>query len=472
MELENMILPVIMAGGSGTRLWPLSRKAYPKQFLKLTGQHTLLQQTLLRLKPEFRSHAIVIANAEHRFLVAEQLLEIGCSEAKILLEPEGKNTAPAITLAALFANKLHNNSTLVVLSADHHISQAEALNSDIESAIKLAEEGALVTFGITPTKPETGYGYIKKGEPTLDEGFQVESFKEKPDLDTAIEYLESKDFLWNSGMFVFQADTYLEEINLFSPDILNCCKKSIDNGVEDLDFFRVDSVSFKACPSDSVDYAIMEHTDKAVVIPATFSWSDVGGYEALWDLTDKDSNGNAFSGDVIFEQSKNNYVFSESKLVATIGVEDLVIAETNDAILVASKQKSSELKKLVDVLKSKERDEVNQHRKVYRPWGNYDSVDSGLRFQVKRITVKPGEKLSVQMHHHRAEHWVVVSGTAKVRNGEKELLLTENQSTYIPIGEIHSLENPGKVPLELIEVQSGSYLGEDDIIRFEDKYGR
>ena len=467
------ITPVIMAGGSGTRLWSLSLTQYPKQFLKLSPDgYTLLQATLLRLKNLDCADPILICNEEHRFLAAEQMREIGIT-AKIILEPEGKNTAPAITLAALHQTQQTKNSDtiMLVLAADHVITQQDQFEECIIQALELAKLDKLVTFGIVPTHAETGYGYIEKGSRELN-GFQVQRFVEKPDAVTAQQYLESQKFLWNSGMFMFKADVYLNQLQKYAQDIYTSCVASMQDTKADLDFIRIDKEAFKKCRSESIDYAVMEQTKDAVVVPLDANWNDVGSWSALWDIQDKDAQGNVIQGDVITVKSQNNYVFSESRLVSLLGVDNLVVIETKDAILVADKSKVQDIKKIVESIKEQGRTEHFCHREVYRPWGKYDSIDHAERYQVKRITVKPGQKLSIQMHHHRSEHWIVVSGTAKIHKGKESFLLTENQSTYIPLGEIHALENPGKVQLELIEVQSGSYLGEDDIVRFEDLYGR
>ncbi|MFV7639070.1 MULTISPECIES: mannose-1-phosphate guanylyltransferase/mannose-6-phosphate isomerase [Shewanella] len=466
-----MILPVIIAGGSGTRLWPLSRDNYPKQFLTLNGQHTMLQNTLLRLQGIEHSPAMVICNEEHRFIAAEQLRQINARHGGIFLEPVGRNTAPAIALAAFKSMQKGDDPLLLVLAADHVIEKKHSFQKAVFQATHFANQGKLVTFGIVANKPETGYGYIKRGRP-FEGAFVVERFFEKPKFETAREYVASGDYYWNSGMFLFKASRYLEELKTFRPDIYQACERAVKVQSSDLDFVRVDQVAFESCPGESIDCAVMEHTADAVVVPMDAGWSDVGGFSALWDVSAKDVKGNVFSGDVKSVDTKNTLVFGEDKLVATVGVEDLVIINTKDAVLVAHKEYSQQVKHIVNQLKAENRGETTFHREVYRPWGKYDSIDKGERFQVKRITVKPGAKLSVQMHHHRAEHWIVVSGTAKVTNGDKEILLTENQSTYIPVGVVHALENPGKVNLELIEVQSGSYLGEDDIVRFEDRYGR
>ena len=470
-----MILPVIMAGGSGTRLWPLSRQLFPKQFLTLNGDSSMLQATALRLAGIEHKAPVVICNEEHRFSVAEQFRANKIANSGIILEPVGRNTAPAIALAAFNATKDGSDPLLLVLAADHVIKNSAAFCTSVEKAAVIAQTGKLVTFGIVPTAPETGYGYIKGGDSVSgaqSDAFVVSEFVEKPDLATAEKYLASGDYYWNSGMFLFKASTYLAELKTHRLDIYQACEQAFSATQSDSDFIRVDKAAFEACPDDSIDYAVMEKTTEAVVVPMDCGWSDVGSWSALWDIEDKDDNANALKGDVIAVNSTNSYVNAEERLVALIGLDDVVVVETKDAILVAKKSEVQQVKKVVENLKANDRSEYKLHREVYRPWGKYDSVDNGERFQVKRITVKPGAKLSVQMHHHRAEHWIVVSGTAMVTNGDKDILLTENQSTYIPIGVIHALENPGKVDLELIEVQSGSYLGEDDIVRFEDRYGR
>ncbi|TMO71477.1 mannose-1-phosphate guanylyltransferase/mannose-6-phosphate isomerase [Pseudoalteromonas sp. S3785] len=466
-----MILPVIMAGGSGTRLWPLSRGNYPKQFLTLSGEQSMLQSTLTRLSGLSHAPAILICNEEHRFIAAEQVRQLGVEHSGIFLEPVGRNTAPAIALSAFKALENGEDPLLLILAADHVINDTGAFQQGVNQAAALAEQGKLVTFGIVGNKPETGYGYIKRGE-QYQTGFLVERFVEKPNETTAQDYIKSGDYYWNSGMFLFKASRYLEELNAFRPDIYAACKKAMQVQNDDMDFIRVDKVAFEACPDESIDYAVMEQTKDAVVVPMDAGWSDVGGFTALWEVSAQDENGNAFKGDVKAVDTKNTLVFGEDKLVATVGVEDLVIVNTKDAVLVAHKSMSQHVKAIVQQLKDEQRSEAKLHREVYRPWGKYDSVDNGERFQVKRITVKPGAKLSVQMHHHRAEHWIVVSGTAKVHIDGAEQFVTENESVYIPITAVHALENPGKVDLELIEVQSGSYLGEDDIVRFEDRYGR
>lgn len=468
-----MLHPVIMAGGSGSRLWPLSRQLDPKQFLCLTDTQTsMLQATVQRLEGLDHGLPLIICNEEHRFLAAEQLRQIGKERGQILLEPAARNTAPALALAALRLTANGDDPLMLVLAADHLIENIEAFHASIRAATELADTGKLVTFGVVPTSAETGYGYLQKGEALSESSFKVRRFVEKPDTENAQRYLDSGDYLWNSGMFLFRASRYLEELGSFRPDILEACQKAMAGCTQDVDFTRVDRVSFNACPGESVDYAVMERTADAVMVSLDAGWSDIGSWSALWDVSDKNAEGNSFTGDTISHNTRNILVRAEHRLVAIVGLEDLIIVETKDAVLVANKDHVQDVKHIVETIKLDGRHEHMSHREVYRPWGVYDSVDSGARYQVKRITVKPGAKLSLQMHHHRAEHWIVVSGTAKVTNGEKTYLVTENQSTYIPIGQVHTLENPGMIPLELIEVQSGSYLGEDDIVRYEDNYGR
>ena len=465
-----MITPVIMAGGSGSRLWPLSRSLYPKQFLALTGENTMLQETLSRLSALDVSAPLVICNEEHRFIVAEQLRSID-KTGSIILEPVGRNTAPAIALAAEVT--LNNDPLLLVLSADHVIQDSNAFTQAVKNAIPLAQAGKLVTFGVVPTQPHTGYGYIKRGNSVSDSsGYDVNAFVEKPSSSVAAEYVESGEYYWNSGMFLIKASRYLQELEKYCPEISAACKKALENTTYDNDFIRLDADAFKLCPDESIDYAVMEHTTDAVVVPLDAGWNDIGAWSALWEVNDKDEHGNTIHGDIILQDTKNSLIYGGERLVTTIGLDNVVIVDTKDALLVASKDKVQDVKQIVEQLKIEQRSEYKIHREVYRPWGKYDSIDNGKRYQVKRITVNPGEKLSIQMHHHRAEHWIVVSGTAKVTNGDNTFLVTENESTYIPIGVIHALENPGKMQLEMIEVQSGSYLGEDDIVRFEDRYGR
>lgn len=466
-----MFVPVVMAGGSGTRLWPLSRQLFPKQFHAFSGEHTLLQETLKRLDGLTSDAPLVICNEEQRFLAAEQLRLIGIEDAKIILEPVGRNTAPAIALAANIAVSSGDDPILLVLAADHSIQDVDRFQEALKAAVPLAKQGKLVTFGIVPDRPETGYGYIKRGHQS-GAGYTVDRFEEKPDLATAEAYVSSGDYLWNSGMFMFRASRYLAELKSQSPVVSEICAAATAKVAPDMQFVRIDAETFSKCPDISVDYAVMEKTADAVVVPLDARWNDVGSWAALWLTQPHDEAGNAFRGDVIAVSSKNSFARSDSRLVALVGVENLVVVETKDAVLVAHRDRVQDVKQIVDQIKRSGRTEYLYHREVYRPWGHYDSIDVGERDQVKRITVKPGAKLSVQMHHHRAEHWVVVKGTAKVHKGNDTIILTENQSTYIPLGEVHALENPGRIPLELIEVQSGSYLGEDDIVRFEDLYGR
>ncbi|KQR13027.1 MULTISPECIES: mannose-1-phosphate guanylyltransferase/mannose-6-phosphate isomerase [Xanthomonas] len=463
------VLPIILSGGSGTRLWPLSRESYPKQFLPLVGDKSMLQATWLRSAPVAGHSPIVVANEEHRFMAAEQLQQLGVKPSAILLEPKGRNTAPAIAVAALEATRDGADPLLLVLPSDHVIRDEAAFQAAVTVAAAAAEQGKLVTFGIKPTAPETGYGYIKAGSGTG--ASAVERFVEKPDLATAQGYLASGEYYWNSGMFLFRASRYLEELRKFHPAIADACQKAWENGKRDADFTRLDKDAFAASPSDSIDYAVMEKTADAVVVPLDAGWNDVGSWSSLLDVSEQDAHGNAHHGDVIQVDCRNTYAYG-SRLIAMVGLEDVVVVETPDAVLVGHRDRIQEVKDVVGRIKADGRSEATWHRKVYRPWGAYDSIDMGQRHQVKRITVKPGAVLSLQMHHHRAEHWIVVSGTAEVTRGDEVLLLTENQSTYIPLGVTHRLRNPGKLPLELIEVQSGSYLGEDDIVRFEDTYGR
>ena len=469
-----MIVPVILSGGSGTRLWPLSRELYPKQLLPLIGTETMLQSTLRRLEGlGGLADPIIVCNEEHRFLVAEQLRQIGVTPAAILLEPVGRNTAPAAALAAaaaLQAREQGDDPVLLVLPADHVIRDTAAFRAAVAAGAKLALQDKLVTFGVVPDRPETGYGYIRAA--ARDGAAPVQQFVEKPDTVLAHEYVNSGEYFWNSGMFMFRAGRYVEELRTHRPEIVTQCVAAIAGATTDLDFIRVDRAAFEDCPSDSIDYAVMENTAHAWVVPLDAGWSDVGSWASLHDACDSDAAGNVAVGDVLLEDATNCYFYSESRLVAAVGLADCIVIETKDAVLVAPRDRVQEVKKLVERLKADGRYETSLHREVFRPWGSYDSVDNGERFQVKRIVVKPGAQLSLQMHHHRAEHWIVVQGTARVTRGEESFLLGENESTFIPMGTTHRLENPGKVPLHLIEVQSGSYLGEDDIVRFEDTYGR
>lgn len=491
---HSMILPVILAGGSGSRLWPLSRELYPKQFLNIAGEQSMLQQTLQRLQglEDYLTDSkcaapFIICNEEHRFIAAEQARSANIQHSGILLEPVGRNTAPAIALAALQAlGKSTNNEQdasdpiLLVLAADHHIANTSEFQQVISRGVDYAKQGKLVTFGITPNAPETGYGYIKQGEPlsplvqadsriteqSTHHAYTIDCFVEKPDKATAEEYIRSEQYLWNSGMFMFKASRYLEELSQHHPEILAACQLALSKQNTDLDFIRIDAEAFKNSPSDSIDYAVMEKTSHAAVIPMDVGWNDIGSWSAIWDVSEKDEHNNVIEGDVLTVDSQHNYIHAENKLVATVGVDNLIIVETKDAILVANKDKVQGVKSIVSQLNQAGRTEHIHHREVFRPWGKYDVVDLGKRDKVKRITVKAGHKLSLQMHHHRAEHWVVVAGTAKVINNEKTYLVEEDQSTYIPLGHIHSLENPGDSPLEMIEVQTGSHLSEDDIIRW------
>ncbi|TAN02182.1 MAG: mannose-1-phosphate guanylyltransferase/mannose-6-phosphate isomerase [Rhodanobacteraceae bacterium] len=469
-----MLYPVILSGGSGTRLWPLSRKNRPKQFLVLTGDGTLFQQTVERTRALTGVGApIVVCSEEHRFLVAEQLRALKVEGASILLEPAPRNTAPAIALAAWQALANNADALLLVLPADHLIGDTRNFAEAVGKASPLAEQGWLVTFGIRPEGSETGFGYIKRAESVGKGGFRVERFVEKPNAVKAKEYVEAGDYEWNSGMFLFKAQRYLEELQQHAPAMHAASKAAFDKAKADLDFVRIDKDSFVASPDNSIDYAVMEKTTRAAVVPVSCAWSDIGSWDALWAASQRDAEGNRLEGDVIAIDSRNCFVRgADRRLVAALGLEDIVIVDTPDAVLIASRDRVQDVKRLVDKIKSDGRQEHVFHRKVYRPWGSYDSIDMGERFQVKRITVKPGAALSLQKHHHRAEHWVIVSGTAEVTRNEEVFLLAENESTFLPLGAVHRLRNPGKVPLELIEVQSGSYLGEDDIVRLEDVYGR
>ncbi|MDG4549422.1 MAG: mannose-1-phosphate guanylyltransferase/mannose-6-phosphate isomerase [Candidatus Contendobacter sp.] len=469
-----MIVPVILSGGSGARLWPLSREAYPKQFLPLVDRRTMLQNTALRIAGlNGVTPPLVVCNEEHRFMVAEQLRAVGIQPTAVILEPVGRNTAPAVAVAALHAQRQGDDPTLLILPADHVIADGEGFRAAVRRIAPHAETGRLLTFGIVPTAPETGYGYIKAGAAMDPSGVSVvERFVEKPDLATAQGYLETGGYYWNSGMFLFRASAFLAELERFVPAMLAACQQALAAGRADTDFLWLDRKAFTACPKDSIDYAVMEKTERAVVAPLAVGWNDVGSWSALWDVGVRDADGNVTRGDVIAVETHDTYVDASTRLVTTVGVNDLVVVETADAVLVASKGRVQEVKTVVDRLNASQRLEGRMHRKVYRPWGYYDAIDMETRFQVKRITIRPGASISLQMHHHRAEHWVVVSGTARVHRGDDVFLLAENQSAYIPVGVPHRLTNPGKIPLEIIEVQSGSYLGEDDIVRFEDVYGR
>jgi mannose-1-phosphate guanylyltransferase/mannose-6-phosphate isomerase len=467
------ITPVILSGGSGTRLWPLSRKEYPKQYLPLVGCNTMLQETILRLSGlDNLADPIIVCNADHRFLVAEQCQQIDIKNPTILLEPVGRNTAPAIAAAALQSHQTSDDTVLLVLSADHVIQDIDAFHEAINIASKQAQEGKLATFGIVPTDANTGYGYIKSSKINTDSAYKVEEFVEKPDLETAEKYLDQGNHLWNSGMFMFKADTLIDELTTHSPDIFKAVSRAVKNATQDLDFIRLEEQSFALSPGDSIDYALMEKNINVVVVPLDAGWSDVGSWPTLYDTGVKDSSGNVLKGDVITKDTTNTYIYASHHMVTTVGVDNLVVIDTPDATFIASQDKAHEVKSIVESLQKKGRDEAHSNRKVYRPWGWYDSIEVGKHFQVKRLHVNPGAKLSLQMHHKRAEHWVVVSGTATAINGEAVLTLTEGNSTYIPVGTTHGLENKTNEQLEIIEVQSGTYLGEDDIMRFEDIYGR
>ncbi len=471
------VYPVILSGGSGTRLWPLSREHYPKQLLPLLRDRSLLQETAMRLDGlDSVAEPLYVCNEEHRFLVAEQVRQAGRGAARILLEPVGRNTAPAMTLAALALAKDGPDAVMLVMPADHIIQDRAAFQRAVVRGAALALEGHLVTFGIVPIAPETGFGYIQRGQPLgtagSDMAYRVGRFVEKPDSTTAQHYVGTGEYYWNSGIFMARAAVWLEEIARYRPDIEQACTRAYERGQKDADFFRVARETFTACASDSIDYAVMEKTDRAVVVPLDAGWSDVGAWSSLWQVSERDEQGNVLEGDVEVHETRNTLLIAQHRLVAAIGLEDMIVVETADAVLVAHKDRAQDVKEIVSRLKKNGREEYRTHRKVLRPWGSYEGVDTGARFQVKRIVVKPGAALSLQMHHHRAEHWIVVTGTARVTRGDEVFLISENQSTYIPLGTRHRLENPGTIPLEMIEVQSGAYLGEDDIVRFEDLYNR
>lgn len=460
-----MLLPVVMAGGSGTRLWPLSRTLFPKQFLSLTSSATMLQETLQRLTPLAHQPAFIICNQEHRFIVAEQLRKATLANGGIALEPVGRNTAPAVAIAALHARANGSDPLLLVLAADHVIAQPAAFCQAVRAAMPLAEEGKLVTFGIVPTAAETGYGYIQQGVAAGQGASTVAAFVEKPDLELAQQYVAEGCYLWNSGMFLFKASVYLNELALHCPQMVEQCQRALQLAQDDLDFIRLDPDAFAACPDDSIDYAVMEKTANAVVMPLDASWSDVGSWSALWEVSEKDAQGNVLQGDVLTEQTHNSFIYAQHRLTATVGIDDVVVVETKDAVLVAHKDRVQDIKGIVNQLKAANRSEQLQHREVFRPWGSHDAIADGQRYHVKQVMVKPGQKTAVQIHYHRAEHWVIVSGTAQVTRGDDTFLISENESTYIPVGVAHSIENPGKIPLEMIEVRTGIYLEEDDIVR-------
>lgn len=462
------LYPVILSGGSGTRLWPLSREYYPKQLLNLLGQGTLLQQTIARLQGmQGVAPPLFVCNEEHRFMVAEQVRQADSKWLDIVLEPAARNTCPAATLAALSIIRIQSDAIMLLMPADHVIRDVRAFHRAIEEALPLAVGGQLVTFGVVPTGPETGYGYIRRKEDQ-----SVAAFVEKPDVATAASYLASGEYYWNSGMFLMQASSWIEELERHSPDILGVCRDAYQHGTKDADFFRVHKQIFLGCRSDSIDYAVMEKTKRAAVVPLNAGWSDVGAWSSLWEVSDRDATGNVIRGDVEIYDTCDSILLSQSRLVAAVGMRDVIVVETADAVLVADKNSAQDVKEIVNRLKVAKRSEHLMHRRVYRPWGFYEGIDNGNRFQVKRLMVNPGASLSLQLHHHRAEHWVVVCGTARVTRGDDTFMLTENQSTYIPLGTMHRLENPGHIPLEIIEVQSGAYLGEDDIVRFIDNYNR
>ena len=473
-----MILPVILAGGSGTRLWPLSRALYPKQLINLVDPHTMLQNTILRLDGLAGMRPpMVICNDEYRFMVAEQLRQIEIAAESIILEPVGRNTAPALAVAAIWSMQKGDDPVLLILPADHHIQFADAFQRVVEAGDELAQAGRLITFGIVPEKPETGYGYIKGGDPLPLAGMNVSAvtiaaFVEKPDLETAKAYVASKAYCWNSGMFMFKASHVLDALKTYVPDIVSACQQAIDQGSADLDFFRLDKAAFSACPSDSIDYAVMEKTDCGAMLPMAAGWNDLGSWEALWQVGDKDDHDNVIKGDVVLHDVDDSYLHAESRLIAAVGLKAHIVVETPDAVMISPRHRVQDVKGLVDQLKAQHRKETRAHKRVYRPWGTVDQLVAGVRFQVNRITVKPGGALSLQKHFNRSEHWIVVRGSALVTKADEQIVLKEDSSTYISAGIAHRLENPGKIPLELIEVQTGGYIGEDDITRLEDRYGR
>ncbi len=472
--MDGTVYPVILSGGAGTRLWPMSRALFPKQLLDLASDRSMLRETADRLTGDGFAAPMVICNQDHRFIIAEQLRELLAGPRRLVLEPVGRNTAPAATAAALLLAEEDPDAVMMLLPSDHVIRDTARFHAAVATGLAAARDGALVTFGIPPAAPETGYGYIRRGAPwdRLDGCFRVDRFVEKPDRETAQGYLSSGDYDWNSGMFIFPVRRFLDEMAHHKPDILEACRRSVAAAREDLDFLRLGTDEFAACESVSIDYAVMEKADNTAVVPIDMGWSDVGSWSALWDIGAKDADGNVCQGDVIAHDTRNNYLRGEGKLIAAIGIEDLVVVATDDVVLVVPRERAQEVRGIVEELKKTGRSEHYVHTRVFRPWGNYQEIDSGGRFQVKQIVVNPGAKLSLQMHYHRAEHWVVVSGTARVTRGDETFYLHEDQSTYIPLNVRHSLENPGKIPLRLIEVQSGAYLGEDDIVRFDDRYGR
>jgi mannose-1-phosphate guanylyltransferase/mannose-6-phosphate isomerase len=474
MSKSLSITPVILSGGSGTRLWPLSRKALPKQLLALASERSMLQETIARAQGDGFVTPLIICNQEHRFLIAEQLRAVGVTGAKIVLEPVGRNTAPAAAIAALKVVEENPDGLILLMPSDHVVLNRPAFQQAVAVARQAAQDGALVTFGIKPAAPEIGYGYIKSAGPLTNAAgaFAIDRFVEKPDRTTAESYLASGDYFWNSGMFVFRAAAFLEELHRLQPRILECCKDALAHAHRDMDFIRLGEPAFVACPSDSIDYAVMEHATQAAVVPVEMGWNDVGSWQSLWDIAPRDAGGNAVKGNVLIEKSQNCYLRSEGPLVAAVGVENLVVVATKDAVLISNRDSAQDVKKIVEQLERRGSNQHILHPVVHRPWGTYEGIDAGANFQVKHIMVKPGQKLSLQMHHHRAEHWIVVEGTALVTCDDREFLLQPNESTFIPLGSRHRLENPGKTPLRLIEVQSGAYLGEDDIVRFEDTYAR